>query len=410
MSLWPFRFVHAADFRLEQPPWGVAEVPDHLREQFLEAAYWAAERVFEIVLSEQAEFLVLSGNVLQPEQTGPRGPLFLSEQFERLGERGIEVYWAGGRLDPPNAWPSSVRLPENVHVFPTGHPQQFVRLREGVPVVRLIGTSRARGLEIHPGDFLPDPAGLFSIAVAHGAAGAAALQSHPIDYWALGGIMSRSTLSSTPRVAHYPGSPQGRRPEHAGPHGCTLVHVDQERRVRMTFVPSDLMRWQSERIAVDETTTRQNLEARLNGRLQAVREANPAVDLLISWSVGGGGPLLSQLRRGKLGQELLAALRRDHGMGSPAAWSVSLAAEPEEVLPAAWYEQETICGDFLRQLRHYQAHPDLPLPLEAYLPEQHRSGAVATAAQVADPAERERVLREAAVLGIDLLSGEEPRS
>ena len=66
--------------------------------------------------------------------------------------------------------------------------------------------------------------------------------------------------------------------------------------------------------------------------------------------------------------------------------------------------------DFLRQLRHYQASPDLPLPLEAYLPEQHRSGAVATAAQVADAAERERVLREAAVLGIDLLSGEEPRS
>ncbi len=408
MSLGPLRFVHAADFRLEQPLRGVTEVPGHLREQFLEAAYWAAERVFEIVLSEQAEFLVLSGNILQPEQTGPRGPLFLSEQFARLGERRVEVYWAGGRLDPPDAWPSSVRLPENVHVFPAGHPQQFVRLRDGVPVVRLIGASRVRGRGIHPGDFLPDPAGLFSIAVANGSADAAALRGHPIDYWALGDSMRRSTASSGPRVAHYPGSPQGRRPEHAGPHGCTLVQVDAERRVRMTFVSSDLMRWQSERIAVDQGTTRQDLEARLGGRLQAAREANPAVDLLISWTVAGSGPLLRQLRRGSLAEELLGALRREHGLGSPAVWSVSLAAEPEEVPPDVRYEEETICGDFLRQLRRWQSEPDLPLPLPSYLPEQHRSGGLAAAAEVADAAERDRVLREAAALGIDLLSGEEP--
>ncbi len=85
-------------------------------------------------------------------------------------------------------------------------------------------------------------------------------------------------------------------------------------------------------------------------------------------------------------------------------------AEPEEVVPDVLYEEETICGDFLRQLSRWQTQPDLPLPLPSYLPEQHRSGGLAAAAEVADAAERERVLREAAALGIDLLSGEEPRS
>ena len=81
MSSRPFRFVHASDFHLERLPSGLAEVPDHLRELFIESAYVAAEKVFETVLSEEAEFLVLSGDILDSRQTGPRGPLFLVEQF-----------------------------------------------------------------------------------------------------------------------------------------------------------------------------------------------------------------------------------------------------------------------------------------------------------------------------------------
>jgi DNA repair protein SbcD/Mre11 len=47
----PLRFVHTSDLHLEQPPFGIAQVPEHLRELFLECAYWAAERVFAVVLS-----------------------------------------------------------------------------------------------------------------------------------------------------------------------------------------------------------------------------------------------------------------------------------------------------------------------------------------------------------------------
>ncbi len=126
MSNQPFRFVHASDFHLELPPQGVAEVPDHLRELFLESAYWAAERVFETVLAEEAEFLILAGDVLDPQKTGPRGPIFLIDQFERLAEREIAVYWASGRVDPADAWPPALKLPGNVHLFPRGSLEEFV--------------------------------------------------------------------------------------------------------------------------------------------------------------------------------------------------------------------------------------------------------------------------------------------
>jgi len=42
MSSKPLRFVHASDLHLERPPTGIAQVPEHLRELFIECAYWAA--------------------------------------------------------------------------------------------------------------------------------------------------------------------------------------------------------------------------------------------------------------------------------------------------------------------------------------------------------------------------------
>ena len=410
MSSWPFRFVHAGDFHLEQPPQGVAEVPDHLRELFLGAAYWAAQRVFDTVLAEEADFLVLSGDLLEPQQTGPRGPLFLAEQFGRLAEREIAVYWAGGRVDPPETWPSTVTLPENVHLFPSGRLEEFVHRRDATPLARLIGASRDRRRKVRPSDFDPDPAGLFSVAVVHGAAEAASLQARGIHYWALGGRHGRSTLLSSPQVAHYPGSPQGRRPEEEGAHGCTLVQVDQQGQARTSLVPTDVMRWLGQRVVIDEATTGDDLKTLLRQRMQTLVETTPAVDLLVSWTVAGSGPLMAQLRRGTLGAELLGWLRREYGFGPPAAWSLSLEVELSASLPPEWYEQQTIRGDFLRAIRQLQISDAEPLDLESYVAEEHLAGSLGPAVTVADQATRQRVLREAAWLGVDLLSGEESQS
>jgi hypothetical protein len=405
MSHRPFRFVHAADLHLEEPLSGVADPPEHLRDLFLDAGYAAAQRVFEIALAEEAELLILAGDVLQPYKTGPRGPLFLLQQFERLREHGIAVYWAGGRVDPPEAWPTYLKLPDNVHVFPAGAPQDFTQNRQGVPLIRITGASRVRGRPIRAGEFMPDPAGLYSIAVIHGNVNPETVKARGIDYWALGGSHTRATPLTGLRTAHHPGTPQGRSPQQCGPHGCTLVHVDDQRRTRVNFVPADVVRWQNERIALDRAATPENLRTRLFDRMQTLKEAHPGTDLLVSWTIAGDGPTMTQLRRGTLATELLAALREEHGRTSPAAWSLSLVAEAPASLPHEWYEQDTIRGDYLRELQRYQDEAELPLSMEPYLAEGHPA-ALGDKTQISD-AERDDVLREAAMLGVDLLSGEE---
>ena len=407
MSTWPFRFIHASDFHLERPLMGVAEVPDHLRELFLESPYTAARQVFEAALVEDVKFVVLSGGIVVPSSSGPRGPLFLAEQFTRLVERGIAVYWAGSAIDPPEIWPAAVRLPQNVHFFPCGRVEELLAPSDAGPLARIAGVSCDERRPLRPTDFQPDPAGLYTIAVAHGQPDLAVLQTRGLHYWALGGRHDRSTPQTGPQVVHYCGTPQGRRPDECGIHGCTLVQVDEQRQTRTSLIPTDAARWLSERLSIDEGATAEDLEARLRERLHTLMEALPTTALLISWTVAGRGPLLGSLRRGGLAGELLDRLRSDYGYRRPAAWSVSIEVELSDTLPPEWYEQETIRGDFLRAIRQLQMNPDEPLALGQYLAEAHRAGTLAGAVAFPGKPARDGVLREAAALGVDLLSGEE---
>ena len=116
------------------------------------------------------------------------------------------------------------------------------------------------------------------------------------------------------------------------------------------------------------------------------------------------------MRRGKLAGELLgrcgASTARPRRPRGACRWRSSRPGR----LPPEWYEQETIRGDFLRAIRQFEVNQAEPLGLETYLSEAHLAGAMAPAAALADEAVRRAVLRDAAWLGVDLLSGEEVQS
>ena len=407
MPTTPFRFIHSGDFHLEQPLMGVADVPNHLRDLFLDAPYDAARRVFEAAIAEDATFVVLSGDVVHPAKTGPRGPLFLVEQFARLAARNIGVYWAGGPADPPEAWPIVIRLPENVHLFPQGHVEEVLVTGKDGPLARLAGVGRSPQRAWRPGDFHADPGGSYTVAIAHGEAEPAAMQSRGIDYWALGGRHDRCTPQNGPGTIHYSGSPQGRWPREQGIHGCTLVQVDAQRQTHTSLIPTDAVRWIDGRLSIDELKTAEDLQSQLQSQMDAMLAAAAERVLLISWTLAGGGPLWKALRRGTLAADTLQWLRGEYGYRSPAAWAVSLHVELPETLPPPWYEQETIRGDFLRAIRQLQMNPGEPLVFDSYLAEPHRAGTLAAAVGLADNLARDAVLCEAAALGVDLLSGED---
>lgn len=116
MTSQAFRFIHASDFRLELPVDGLSECPERLESAILDAPRVAVERLVATALKEKVDFVVLSGDLLSPRETGPWGLLFLIEQFERLASEKIAVYWAAGKNDSPDVVPAAFRFPENVRI------------------------------------------------------------------------------------------------------------------------------------------------------------------------------------------------------------------------------------------------------------------------------------------------------
>jgi exonuclease SbcD len=410
------RFLHASDLHLEQPLGGLDEIADHLRDRLVDAPLTAARRVFDAAIAEQVDFVVLAGDVLDPVKAGPRGLWFLVEQIERLAERKIMVYWAGGDIDQPQHWPTTLSLPANVRVFSPARIDEIVHRRSGVPIARLCGTSRRDGRELWQSSPTGDGVGLYTLLVDHTACEPAIDPAAPgpaIDYWALGGAHQRKTLFATPRVAHFCGSPQGRHPGETGPHGCTLVYVDPTGQARTTSLTTDAVRYHDERLAIDESTSREYLAAQCRLRARALA-AEAEVPLLVTFKLNGSGPLLRQIRRQTLSSAMVESLRAEFGHGERIVWTLAIeacgelsrAADAPAVLGPATNEQDTILGDYLRLIYDFQTNPASPLDLERFVHERHRAGTLGTDVRLTDPYTRQRVLHAAAELGVDLLGGD----
>ncbi len=403
MAQTPLRLVHASDLHLERPPFGLDKVPPALRDIFVEAPYQAAEQVFETVLSEEADALLLAGDVVDVARAGPPSIVFLIEQFSRLADRGIPVFWAGGSIDPPHSWPPSATLPENVHLFPVGHVESFELRRKGRVVAQIQGTSAGQSQVVEAGQFHRDREGLFTVGVAYGTDALPGCEGDRVHYMALGGRHQPGTVDCEPGMAHYSGTPQGRGPREIGPHGCTLVQIDETGHVKNQFIATDTVRWLEETVEITASTRSEELEKRLETSLEKLQARHRGVELLICWRVCGVGPLVHRLRAGGLADEIIDRLRRTYGERSPAAYTATIESDSPLSVPAEWYDEQTVVGDLLREFSQFEKDESLALELARFLPAGMEKDPLAGIAEVSSPEVRNGLLQSAVKLGVDLI-------
>ena len=406
MSFPSLRFVHASDFHLEKPLGGVAEVPPDWQELFLEASYLAATQVFETALSECADALLLSGDLLDPELAGPRAVVFLRDQFQRLAAHGIPVFWACGDVDAPDTWPACAKLPENVHVFPVGHVAGHEVVREGKTVARIQGISRTPGIAPDDSGFCCDTTGLFSVGVAYGTGASPGAEGDRVDYMALGGQHRRQTVDQSPGIAHYSGTPQGRDPSETGARGCTVVHVDDSGQVKTNFVATDAIRWLEEVVDITAGTDEDALMVQIEDRIAKLQTKHHGSKLLITWQITGCGSVVNHIHTGGISDRMVEVLRRRYAKQTPGVWTVGIECRAPIDVPQEWIDEETIMGDLLRDFRKLEADPSIPLHLEEFLPSEYREGPLAELA-IVDEEDRAELLWAASKLGVDLMDGEE---
>jgi hypothetical protein len=399
-----FRFIHASDFHLETSPHGVAEAPDPLREILLEAPYRAANNVFDAALAREVDFVILAGDIIAPETAGPRAFVFLRDQFVRLAERGIQVYWAGGDVDQIANWPEVFAWPSNVHFFPADRVERFVHRRHELAACELVGQSRPPTGSVRVGQCTPSEANRFSIAVAHGDIDEVDLAAAGIRYWALGGEHEPTLPVETTPLAHYPGTPQGRSPQESGPHGCTFVDVSLDGGIRPSPIVTDVVRYAREEVQVASYATFAEIETTVRARLDALSASADHITWLVTIDIERVEAARRQPDMRGWAATALATLRGEFGYRSPPVWVTDLRVSPPEV-PRHWRDQENLLGDYLRTIATARESTS-PVNLDRFLPPGDERVELLRLLK-SDVAVRRTALAEAAQLGAMLLTPEE---
>jgi DNA repair exonuclease SbcCD nuclease subunit len=407
MSGQHFRFLHAGGFLLDQPLAGLTEIPDPLTDLLIDAPFAAAQKVFDAALEERVDFVVLNGDLIDLSRPSARAIAFLLDNFDRLHSHNISVYWACGKLEQPHDWPTAAALPDRVRQFSVTEPEELSHFRNDRPVANIVGRSWHGTASFQVGEFHSDDDGLPTIVVANGNSDSQRLADQMVDYWALGGQSQRTTSGTAERIIHYAGSPQGRSPDDVGPHGATLVHISAERTIRTQFVPTDAVRWHTERVAIEDEATLDSVKKLLTDRVKQLRAEADSRPLIVSWKLRGGEHLAGPAGRRDLAAEWQDWLRKDFFLANnkPVLWSQTVELDQPE-LPDTWFEEESMLGDFLRNLKTLSGMSPSELRLGSDIPDHQRCPALASLVQWTDE-EYRTVLSEAGLTGAQLLGAGE---
>lgn len=253
-----FKFIHCADLHLGSRFSGIRSRNGDLAKKMTESTFSSFSRIAGLARSEDADFMVISGDVFDKETITPLTRFRFAEILEDMK---IPCFIAWGNHDHTTSWEDSIPLPGNVHEF-GGEPEQLILdLKNG-------GTVEVSGISFTSKNTSEDLAiklngrkDVFTVGCVHcdvdsqdGSGYAPTrlgdLIPKNIDYWALGHIHKRAVLHERPYVV-YPGNSQGRNIKESGEKGAYVVKVSSDIVTEMRFVPTQTMVW--EKMEVDIT-------------------------------------------------------------------------------------------------------------------------------------------------------------
>ena len=407
MSGESFRFLHAGDFSLETPLGDLDAVAPSMRSDLIAAPRTAASAVFDAALSENVDFLVLSGNLLSPAAAGPHGMSLVIDGLSRLAEKNKPVFWTTGKSDDTAKWPDAVPLPKNVHLFSKSAAELVPVVRGGRTICTVTGRSADGNAAFSPAGYDVETTDHFSVAVGHGQVDASALSVTPFDHWCLGGRSQHMILelpgqdsadAANRTTAAYCGSPQSRSIQQTGPHGYLVVDVDADRTRRVHHVATDVFRYVDHPVDAATIASAGSLKNLLGSTIAKLQSDGGGRHLIVRFDVriarADDMSLVGDI------DTVLDDLRRDHGGGNPGTWVASIDVSGPAEFPKSWRDEDTILGDFLRATTSLETSGGLdlsPLTEEQTIPETLASRLVRS-----EPAR----LRDATLMGVRMLRGE----
>jgi DNA repair exonuclease SbcCD nuclease subunit len=326
------KFIHAADIHLDSPLVKLGAYEGAPTGEIRGATRRAFENLVQTAITEKVAFVLIAGDVYDGDWKDYNTGLYFVSRMGRLREAGIPVFIVAGNHDAASSITKSLRLPDNVRVFPADRPatlrldgmdvavhgQSF-----GTPAVK---TDLARS-------YPPAVPGCFNIGLLHTCATGReghepyapctleTLREKGYDYWALGHVHRREVLLQDPPVV-FAGNIQGRHARETGPKGCVLVSVDAAGRPTPDFRPLDVVRWEAAAVDAAGVENGHDLLDRFRETLSKRLELNPDVLTVLRVTVEG------------------ETAAHDEMMSDPERWANEIrAAVVDEAGERAWVEK-----------------------------------------------------------------------
>ena len=356
------RFLHTADLHLgsqlkTQQTSGTLDALD-------DAVYTAIERLFDLALTEDVDFVVIAGDLYDEDARSVKANTFLKEQFDRLAEQEIPAYVSYGNHDPVGNATTYVDLPDNVYEFGHEDPEEFEYPISGPPEARIWGQSYRDRHESHSmyRQFTPADGRVPNIGVLHTGLNPDGRRYVPvarsdleskdeIHYWALGHIHDPRVHENEQPLA-YSGVPQGRQITEPGLGGGYLVELDADGNCEMEFVPTSPVVWQTITVDVGAEDIssipdiKRQIEAALDdvsaatdifdGDSVTVRDPEWSIDgYVCRWHLTGNGPAHQTLSNDDEAiHDLTRRLREDLTSRRPFVWTEAVRDETGPPIPA----------------------------------------------------------------------------
>lgn len=248
-----FKFVHAADIHLDSPLRGLARYEGAPVERIRTATRQAFNNLVDVTLAEEADFLLIAGDLYDGDWKDYNTGLFFAAQMSKLREAGVKVFVVAGNHDAASQISRQLCMPDNVVRFSARKPQTVVLEDLGVAVH---GQGFPKGavtedLSLAYPQAVP---GFFNIGMLHTSLNGReghepyapctieGLLTRGYDYWALGHVHRREVLCQDPFIV-FPGNIQGRHIRETGAKGCTVVGVEDGRVSAVEHRDLDVLRW-----------------------------------------------------------------------------------------------------------------------------------------------------------------------
>ncbi|MCD6224716.1 MAG: DNA repair exonuclease [Deltaproteobacteria bacterium] len=251
-----FKFIHAADIHLDSPLHKLDYYEGAPADEIRQATRRAFDNLVQTAIAEDVDFILIAGDLYDGDWKDYNTGLYLVSQTGKLRDAGISVYIAYGNHDAASKITKTLRLPENVYLFPSDKPSTYLIDNIDSLNVAVHGQSfAAPAVKKDLSLLYPPPlTGYFNIGVLHtcasGREGHApyspctpkGLSQKGYDYWALGHVHQQEILCEDPPIL-FSGNIQGRHIRETGPKGCMLITVDESGRSKLEFKPLDVIRW-----------------------------------------------------------------------------------------------------------------------------------------------------------------------